>query len=237
MTSPNATPEIEPAATPIREPRGLEIPAYRVTLSLAPGVQVAERPRVFSHIEAAPLVADYIGLIADREYMVALFLDVHSYVLALNTVAIGHATAVLTHPRELFRAAILAGAATIMLAHNHPSGHPGPSETDLLYTRNVHAVGELLRIPLVDHIVLGHSADDYVSLRAEGLAVLAWRDEARARDGRPQGPGAAHRRPRRPSATRGASLRAAAWACVHCHRRQLQRHRQCRYCYAFQPAS
>ncbi len=233
------------AEPPDAVPRGghaLAIPAYRAMLVPTPGVNLAERPRVYSHIEAAPILADYIGLGVDREHLVAMFLDLHQRVLGLNTVAIGHATGAPLHPRELFRPAILAGAATIILAHNHPSGDARPSDADIVNTRDTHALSQLLYVPLVDHIIFGHSAKDYVSLRQSGLAVTAWRDEARLRD--PQVArravrllAANMRRPPKRSATRVASLRAALWRCARCRRLQLGRRPRCRYCGTARPQS
>src|SRR3989442_5962729 len=63
----------------------------------------------------------------DREVFVALLLDGRNQVLAFNVVSIGSLTAALVHPREVFKPAILANVATLILAHNHPSGDPEPS--------------------------------------------------------------------------------------------------------------
>jgi DNA repair protein RadC len=78
----------------------------------------------------------------------------------------------LVHPREVFKAAIAANAAAIVLAHNHPSGDPTPSEADIKVTRDLIRAGQLLKIDVLDHIILGRATaerpKDYTSLRELG---------------------------------------------------------------------
>jgi DNA repair protein RadC len=78
----------------------------------------------------------------------------------------------LVHPREVFRAAIVGNAASILLLHNHPSGDPTPSEADIKVTRDLIRAGQLLKISVVDHIIIGRATPertkDYVSLRELG---------------------------------------------------------------------
>ena len=73
---------------------------------------------------------------------------------------------VLVHPREVFRLAVMTNASALILAHNHPSGDPTPSEADIRVTRDLIRAGQLLKIDVLDHIVLGHSG--YASLRSLG---------------------------------------------------------------------
>jgi DNA repair protein RadC len=70
------------------------------------------------------------------------------------------------HPREVFRPAIIAAAAAIVIAHNHPSGEANPSEADIKVTRDLIRAGQLLKIELLDHVIMG--ADRHCSLRAMG---------------------------------------------------------------------
>ncbi len=213
----------------------LAIPVYRVTLTPVPGVSIKARPEIRTTIDAARILGACIGLATDREHLVAAFLDLNDRVLGVMTLGIGDATRIVIHTREVFRPAILIGAASLVLAHNHPSGDPLPSDADLFITRELHAVGMLLGIRLFDHLILGHSAEHHVSLRLRGLAVPAWRDELRRvnatvarRAARLQA--ANTRLGSSASAKRTAALRAALWRCRHCRRRQLQRRPQCRYC-------
>ena len=84
--------------------------------------------------------------------------------------ATGTLDTILIHPREIYHAAILANAAAIVLAHNHPSGDPTPSEADIKVTRDLIRAGQLLKIEMLDSIVIGHHAatQPFVSLRAQG---------------------------------------------------------------------
>jgi DNA repair protein RadC len=79
---------------------------------------------------------------------------------------------ILVHPREVFRAAIAANAAGIVLVHNHPSGDPTPSDADIKVTRDLIRAGQLLKIEVVDHVIIGRATaertKDYASLRELG---------------------------------------------------------------------
>ena len=86
----------------------------------------------------------------------------------------GTATAALAHPREVFRPAIVGGAAAIICAHNHPSGDPAPSAADLQVTRQLRDASKAVDIDLLDHVILGHPDCDplgrgYYSFRSSGL--------------------------------------------------------------------
>jgi DNA repair protein RadC len=82
-------------------------------------------------------------------------------------ISIGSLNASIVHPREVYRPAIVLSAASLVLAHNHPSGDTTPSEEDLAITRRLHEAGRLLGIELVDHIVV--AKDGYTSLRERKL--------------------------------------------------------------------
>ena len=101
-----------------------------------------------------------------QEVFIALALDGRHRVLALRRVAQGSATCVEVHPREVFGPAVRAGAAAAIVAHNHPSGDPEPSGEDLDLTLRLQRAGDLMGIPLLDHLVVG--AGGYVSLAERG---------------------------------------------------------------------
>ena len=97
------------------------------------------------------------------------------FVLALNrknrligqpvAVSRGTVDTSMAHPREVFREAVRLSASAVIVAHNHPSGDPTPSPADLSITRELIAAGRILRIPVLDHVVIGHpAAENYVSL-------------------------------------------------------------------------
>ena len=104
----------------------------------------------------------------DREHFVCLHLDAKNRLISRETVSIGHLTAALVHPREVWKAAILANAASVAFAHPHPSRDPEPSREDLELTRRLVRAGELLGIPVLDHVVIG--GDRFVSIAERGLA-------------------------------------------------------------------
>ena len=85
-------------------------------------------------------------------------------------IARGTVDTVLAHPREVFREAVRLSASTVVVAHNHPSGDPTPSAADLSITRELVAAGRILRIPLLDHVVVGRpAAENFRSLRRSKL--------------------------------------------------------------------
>jgi DNA repair protein RadC len=104
----------------------------------------------------------------DRENLIVLMLSAKNDLLGIHTASIGNLTSAIVTPREVFKAAILANAASIIIAHNHPSGDPEPSAEDIEVTKVIKASGELLGIPLCDHIIVGERGRS-VSLKRRGL--------------------------------------------------------------------
>ena len=102
-----------------------------------------------------------------QEVFAVLALDGKHRVLCSRRVAQGSATSVEVHPREVFGPLIREGAAAAIVAHNHPSGDPEPSAEDRVLTSRLARAGELLGIPLLDHLVVG--AGGYVSMAERGL--------------------------------------------------------------------
>jgi len=99
----------------------------------------------------------------DRERFLVLALDGRHRGIGLEEVAVGTATACLVHPREVFKALLLANAVAFALIHNHPSGDPSPSREDREITRRLKDAGELMGIRLLDHVVV--TADAFYSFR------------------------------------------------------------------------
>ena len=97
-----------------------------------------------------------------QEVFCVLALDARNNLIAEIEVARGTLTAVEVHPREVFRPLVRQAAAAAVVAHNHPSGDPRPSEEDLELTARLRRAGDLLGIPILDHVVIG--AEGYVSL-------------------------------------------------------------------------
>lgn len=94
----------------------------------------------------------------DREILIALHLDTKKQLIAEETISVGTLNSSLVHPREVFRKAIKNGADSIILLHNHPSGDPVPSPEDIEVTRKLKEVGQLVGIPVLDHLVFGECA-------------------------------------------------------------------------------
>lgn len=106
------------------------------------------------------------------EHFQVLCVNTRRRLIAIENVAKGLLDQVLVHPREVFSVAIARRASAIILAHNHPSGDPTPSEADIRTTRDMIRAGQLLKIEVLDHIVLGLPSEgrprDYCSLRELG---------------------------------------------------------------------
>jgi DNA repair protein RadC len=103
----------------------------------------------------------------DREAFIVLLLDVKHRVIAEEVVTIGILDGSLIHPREVFKAAVAGSAAGIIIAHNHPSGDPKPSGQDAEVTKRLRKAGEILGIPVVDHVIVG-STGAHFSFREGG---------------------------------------------------------------------
>ena len=102
----------------------------------------------------------------DVECFVVLLLNTRRRIKGHVLVSTGTLDTILVHPREVFRTAILAAAGAIVIMHNHPSGEPEPSEADIKVTRDLIRAGQLLKIEVLDHVVVG--AARHCSLRAMG---------------------------------------------------------------------
>lgn len=103
----------------------------------------------------------------DREHFWMLALDAKNRLIGRREVSVGIIDATVVHPREVFKGAITLSAANVILAHNHPSGDPQPSRADLRLTARLFEAGNLLGIPVVDHVIVGSSGVGY-SLREHG---------------------------------------------------------------------
>ena len=101
-----------------------------------------------------------------------LLLNTRKRLIRAEEISKGLLDTILVHPRDVFRAAIAANAAAVILINNHPSGDPAPSEADIKVTRDLIRAGQLLKIEVVDHVIIGRAsaerAKDYSSLRELG---------------------------------------------------------------------
>ncbi len=106
------------------------------------------------------------------EQFQVLLLNTRRKLIRLECITQGTLDTILVHPREVFKLAIAANAAAVVLVHNHPSGDPTPSEQDIKVTRDLIRAGQLLKIEVLDHVILGRRTEerpkDYASLRELG---------------------------------------------------------------------
>ena len=102
-----------------------------------------------------------------QEVLKVLILDTKNRVEHIQTVFVGTLNCSITHPREIFKLAIRHSAASIILCHNHPSGDPRQSEEDIRATKQIAEAGELIQIPVLDHVIIGK--ESYISMKDEGL--------------------------------------------------------------------
>ncbi len=107
----------------------------------------------------------------DVECFVILLVNTRRKIMGHCLVSTGTLDTILVHQREVFRPAVIGAAAAIVLMHNHPSGDPTPSEADIKVTRDLIRGGQLLKIEVLDHVVMGQAGEgqkDYTSLRELG---------------------------------------------------------------------
>ena len=125
----------------------------------------AERPQFATPREVASYLLPQFGSYPVERFGV-LLLDTRHRLLRARILSVGSLDASVVHPREVFREAIVAGAAAIVLFHNHPSGDPSPSRDDLSLTRRLVTAGDLVGIDVIDHVVLADSR--YASMKEMG---------------------------------------------------------------------
>jgi len=126
--------------------------------------ELGTRPLLCTPADVLPLLADIRE--QQREHFLCLYLNARNQLIHKEVISIGSLSASIVHPREVFRSAVACAAASIILAHNHPSGDATPSPDDLELTRRLAQAGELMGIEVLDHLII--SAMDYVSLKERG---------------------------------------------------------------------
>ncbi len=117
-------------------------------------------------MKAWEFVTNLIGK-KTEEYFIALYLDNKNQIHGYCTISKGTISETIVHPREIYKGAILSNSSSVIIAHNHPSGKLKPSRQDITVTKRIKEVGELLDIPLLDHIIVNNS--NYFSFIEEGF--------------------------------------------------------------------
>ena len=140
-----------------------EFKVMRIRDCAMPADLVDTPDRVFDYWKANVATAPWFD--PAKEAFVVLILNTRRRILGHNLVALGGLDNVAVHPREVFRPAIVAAGSAIILAHNHPSLDPTPSDADLRVTRDLVRAGQLLKIEILDHVIIGST---FTSLRSLG---------------------------------------------------------------------
>ena len=102
-----------------------------------------------------------------KEHFKLILLNPRNKIIGISTISIGTLNASLVHPREVFKDAIMHSAASVVLAHNHPSGDPEPSEDDIKITKRLIEAGKILGVEVIDHIIIGKNG--FFSFKEKGL--------------------------------------------------------------------
>lgn len=130
-----------------------------------------DSPLLDSPERVADLLREDNRLYGVEQFQVVL-VNTRRKLIRVERISQGTLDTILVHPREVFRLAIAASASAIILVHNHPSGDPTPSDSDIKVTRDLIRAGQILKIEVLDHIILGHRTrerpKDYVSLKELG---------------------------------------------------------------------
>ncbi|MCG7386524.1 DNA repair protein RadC [Paenibacillus sp. ACRRY] len=125
-----------------------------------------QSPSIRTPRDAADILLEQLRYL-QKEHFVCLFLNSKNHIIAQETLSMGSLNASIVHPREVFRAAIKCSSASIVCAHNHPSGDPTPSPEDIQITKRLIEAGSIVGIDVLDHIIIGDGT--YVSLKEKGL--------------------------------------------------------------------
>ncbi len=104
---------------------------------------------------------------SDREKFICLHLNIKHMVISYEVVSIGSLNSSIVHPRELYKGAILANAAAVILCHNHPSNQCEPSSEDIAVTKRLADAGNIIGISVLDHLIFGDQK--FFSLKEQGL--------------------------------------------------------------------
>ena len=140
--------------------------AFELTNRLEGYPESADRPLVKTPEDVAGLVQGRLKG-KKKEYFLALLLDTRNKLIRMAEISIGSLDSSIVHPREVFKEAVSASAASVIFVHNHPSGDTEASEDDIKLTKRLAEAGEIMGIDVLDHIIIG--GKKYLSLKREGL--------------------------------------------------------------------
>lgn len=124
--------------------------------------------QISSPSDAYAVLKRYANARTER-FLVVLLNGAHD-VISTRIITVGLLNRTIIHPREVFRPAIVENAAAMLLSHNHPSSRLEPSQEDLAITKRLQEAGELLGIPVLDHLIIGRSG--FISMVERGLMTV-----------------------------------------------------------------
>jgi DNA repair protein RadC len=140
--------------------------AFELSSRLGGYAETQDKPVVETPEAVARLVEGRLGG-KKKEHFLALLLDTRNQLIKMAEISVGSLDASIVHPREVYKEAIAASAASVIFVHNHPSGDPTASEDDIKLTKGLAEAGEIIGIEVLDHIIIGDKK--YLSLKREGL--------------------------------------------------------------------
>ena len=139
------------------------------------GQRLARETLTREKIDSPELVYDLLASemrALHKESLRVILLDTRYHLLRIQEVSLGSVNESIAHPRDVFRPAVISSAYAVIVAHNHPSGDPAPSQSDHSLTRRLAEAAELLQIKLLDHIIIGAPAEGrapYFSFKEAGV--------------------------------------------------------------------
>lgn len=142
------------------------IEVIRIKQEIREEMVALEHAVIQSPDNARQIGASFIGD-DDREVFLVIMLNTKNRVIGVHRAHVGSVNSSVVHPREIFKCAILNNASCIIACHQHPSGDPSPSREDILVSERLHEAGDLIGIPVLDHLILG-SDESYVSMKQRG---------------------------------------------------------------------
>ena len=163
----------EATITELCQIRGLgQVKAVQLKAAFALGLRASKqlippKYRIETPLHAYHLLKDHLEA-EKREVFIIILQDTKGFVINHEMISVGTLSNTLVHPREVFYPAIRHKAASIILAHNHPSGDPTPSKQDQKLTENLVNAGKMMGIPVHDHIIIGEQK--FISMRENGFS-------------------------------------------------------------------
>lgn len=155
-----------------------ELKQVQVRLRLAEAEPLYSAEAITSPEKAANVMAGVLSEM-DREYCCVVNLDGSNHPINFNIVSIGDVNHAAVPIQNVFKAAILSNASSIMLLHNHPSGSLNPSNDDIELTKRIIEAGKIMNIPVLDHLIIVGGTAEIVSIREERPEIFNVREEAK----------------------------------------------------------